>query len=72
MLPRTAPALPGTTEFKVWAEARVFLEEAECLKVVAQFAYLQEALDYIHYALSRGLETIVLTGPYKLVSVYPK
>ena len=63
------------TEYKVWASVKTFLEEPDAYHVIAQFRFLQEALDYVEYCIDRlrdTNETIVLTGPYGMASIYPK
>jgi hypothetical protein len=65
----------ATTEYKVWAMVKTFTEEPDAYHVVAQFRFLQEALDYVNYCTDRisdSGDTVVLTGPYGMASVYPK
>lgn len=63
----TMQARPATTDYKIWAEVRTFSEEASAMHVVAEFRFLQEALDYVRYANKLG-SNVVLTGPYGIAS----
>lgn len=68
----TIPALPATTDYRVWARVRSVVEEADALHVVAEFRFLQEALDYVRYSTEKHGADVVLTGPYAMVSIYPR
>jgi len=63
-----------TTEqvgYKVWGQQKTYLEEPDCMKVIAMFRFLMEALDFVDYAVGRGCK-VVLTGPCKMVTHYPR
>ena len=64
-------ARPATTEYRVWAVVTTWMEEAPASHVVAEFRFLQEALDYVADVTRRGTP-VTLTGPYGMASTYPK
>jgi hypothetical protein len=66
--------LTHTLDFRVWAPWKVYQEEADCWKVMAEFCLFQEALDYAERTASCGVPCAVQTLglPGAEVYVYPR